>query len=582
MYKGPIKNRIERIARKVNGILWEADAETFDFTYVSPQVEEILGYTPEQWHQSPSFWKDHIHPDDREEAVKFCHRKTMNNENHEFEYRMLDADGQIVWIKDIVNVETNDNGARVLTGIMIDVTEQHHASVEKANIILESYQLAGIGHWEYDLENENLYWSPEVKKLHEVDPDYQPELETAIQFYPEGIHREAIQDAVTEAINTGKPYDLELQIITAKGNKKWIRTAGTSKRKNGVCLKIYGSTQDITLQKEHEKEINKLSRVARETQNIVIITDKDQRIQWVNKAFETITGYKQNEVTGKNPGKLLQGRNTNRKTVERINQKIKEEVKFTERILNYSKDGSPYWVQMNITPIKNDKGEVTEFFSIQEEITAIVNTQKRNEVLLQEIHHRVKNNLAIISGLLSLEMEEFDNDRAKLSFQRSINRIHSIAKVHELLYDNEDLSSLHIGSYLRELSSTSRLTFDHEQKVNIEIQAGDVEMNINVAVPFGMLINELLTNSFKYAFGNGKGNIFIRVKRDTYQYHVVYRDDGRGMGDVPDFGKSQTLGFTIIETLLQQLKADYKLDVDNKFELSMSFGRKNRGAHSNL
>ncbi|HKK24652.1 MAG TPA: PAS domain-containing protein [Gracilimonas sp.] len=575
-------DRLLSIATKVNGILWEADADTFEFTYVSPQSVKILGYSPEEWYQNHSFWKDHIHPDDRDRTVAFCHSKTQAMQDHEFEYRMIDSAGNIVWIKDIVSVEENDAGSKVLTGLMIDVTGYHQENIERANIIQKSYQLAGIGHWEFDILQEHLFWSPEVKNLHEVEQTYQPDLKTALEFYPEGLYREAIQEAVNRTIQTGEPYDLELQIITARGNLRWIRTAGDAKWLNDRCVKIYGVTQDITRSKEREKEINKLSRVARETQNIVIITDPDEHIQWVNKAFESVTGYSLNEVIGKNPGQLLQGKNTNGKTVKRIARYLTEKEQFNERILNYTKNGTPYWTQMSVTPIKNKKGEITEFFSIQEVVTEKVKAQKRNEVLLQEIHHRVKNNLAIISGLLTLEMDEFSNDRAKLSFQRSINRIHSIAKVHELLYGNDDLSSLNICQYLEELSAIISRAFDHELKVNIEIDAEHIDMNINEAVPFGMLMNELFTNSFKYAFGGSKGHIYVKIREKASSYQVIYRDNGKGMSEIPDFDKASTLGFTIVSTLLAQLNSEFKIDVDNKFELSFDFEKKERGSHSNL
>ena len=575
-------DRLLSIATKVNGILWEADADTFEFTYVSPQSVKILGYSPEEWYQNHSFWKDHIHPDDRDRTVAFCHSKTQAMQDHEFEYRMIDSAGNIVWIKDIVSVEENDAGSKVLTGLMIDVTGYHQENIERANIIQKSYQLAGIGHWEFDILQEQLFWSPEVKNLHEVEQTYQPDLKTALEFYPEGLYREAIQEAVNRTIQTGEPYDLELQIITARGNLRWIRTAGDAKWLNDRCVKVYGVTQDITRSKDREKEINKLSRVARETQNIVIITDPDEHIQWVNKAFESVTGYSLNEVIGKNPGQLLQGKNTNGKTVKRIARYLTEKEQFNERILNYTKNGTPYWTQMSVTPIKNKKGEITEFFSIQEVVTEKVKAQKRNEVLLQEIHHRVKNNLAIISGLLTLEMDEFSNDRAKLSFQRSINRIHSIAKVHELLYGNDDLSSLNICQYLEELSAIISRAFDHELKVNIEIDAEHIDMNINEAVPFGMLMNELFTNSFKYAFGGSKGHIYVKIREKASSYQVIYRDNGKGMSEVPDFDKASTLGFTIVSTLLAQLNSEFKIDVDNKFELSFDFEKKERGSHSNL
>lgn len=951
-------------------------------------------------------------------------------------------------------------------------------------------ELAGIGYWELDVDNEELYWSPEVKKLHEVEQDYLPTFDKAIEFYPPGENREKIQKAVRDAIESGNSYDLELEIVTAKGNSKWVRTVGAIKRENGYSTKVYGSTQDITKQKsveltlketekkyqnilehstilfyqhdvnnnliylspqaqdffgidskeaervmwtdfitdhphnkvamkktnaafktgkvqpsynlqlqkkngdriwvevneapvvedgktvsivgsltniterlENEKELERLSRVARETQSMVIITDPEESITWVNKAFEKVSGYSFGEVKGKNPGKILQGPKTESKVVQDIAIQISREEPFSERILNYSKDGSEYWINMHVSPIKDEKGEVVEFFSIQDEITEEVHTlqklkkqtyllkeaqhvaqlgnwlydinteeiiwsdtlydifdrnidkgppsfselielynvdgssnleklienaleaqeayeddfaiktekgtfkyvktlgypilndedevialrgftqditkrktaelelkekqkqfnsitnnlngfilrylykpdgthevtyisegvskvyelsvqeaidspekmweqkisddvdgfkksivksakelsywnhtwriitpsgklkwlsgigppaklsdgttqwdilisdvteqesikrevlalynvlqrsdsevyifsadtlkfefvnesaiknlgyskeqvqeltpldlkeeytydqfrelinpvisgskktlylqtkhqrkdgstypvdiylnkdtfknqevlvanvidisehveiQDKNKILLQEIHHRVKNNLAIISGLLSLEMDEFDNKDAKLSFQSSINRIHSMAKVHELLYENEDFSAINIAQYVNELSSTIGITFDNSNKVEFDLDAEELNVNINVAIPLGMLLNELLTNSFKYAFNGQGGKIGLRIIEQNGFYKVTYRDNGKGMSEKPDLASTNTLGFKIIYILLNQIEADFNLDVHNKFELSFSFKAMDKGSHSSL
>lgn len=157
-----------------------------------------------------------------------------------------------------------------------------------------------------------------------------------------------------------------------------------------------------------------------------------------------------------------------------------------------------------------------------------------------------------------------------------------MAKVHELLYDTEDFSSVNIGQYLRELSSIIQSTFDRSQAVDIDIVVDQIDMNINEAIPHGMLMNELLTNQLKYAFEGNGGNITVRIKKDPEEYQVIYRDNGMGMASKPDLANADTLGFIIIYTLLQQVEAEFELDVDNRFELGFTFGRKMKGSHSAL
>lgn len=117
----------------IDGIVWEADARTFEFTFVSKQAESILGYPVKSWLEDPGFWKNHIHPDDREWIVEFCMDATCKKTPHQFEYRMIAADDRVVWLRDIVTVVVENDEALLLRGIMVDVTERKNAELEIIN-----------------------------------------------------------------------------------------------------------------------------------------------------------------------------------------------------------------------------------------------------------------------------------------------------------------------------------------------------------------------------------------------------------------------------------------------------------------
>ncbi|MCF0057016.1 PAS domain-containing protein [Dyadobacter sp. CY356] len=117
------RNRFESLIQTVDGIVWEADAQTFEFSFISDQVSNILGYSPQQWLAEPDFWANHIHPLDRVQAVTYCRRWVQDGRNHTFDYRMIRADGSIVWIKDVVSVIREDGKPLLLRGIMMDISE---------------------------------------------------------------------------------------------------------------------------------------------------------------------------------------------------------------------------------------------------------------------------------------------------------------------------------------------------------------------------------------------------------------------------------------------------------------------------
>jgi two-component sensor histidine kinase len=204
-------------------------------------------------------------------------------------------------------------------------------------------------------------------------------------------------------------------------------------------------------------------------------------------------------------------------------------------------------------------------------------------VLLKEVHHRVKNNLAIISGLLEMELLELENERLKLPLQRSVNRIHSIAKVHELLYEANNFSSINLNHYLNKLSRDIEKSMSYAGKCVFETNISDIQMNINSAIPLGLLMNELITNSLKYAFqDNEEGTISIQLSNPNGQFLFTYSDSGRGFKTPLDFEDVQTTGMQIMGTLIRQLGATYKLTTQNQFKLELEFEPNQKGSHSNL
>lgn len=137
------QQKIESLINTVDGIVWECDIQTLAFSFISKKVEDILGYTPEDWTSNPNFWKDHIHPEDREWTVNYCALQTRQNLNHDFEYRMIAKDGSVVWLRDIVNIIIENGRAVSMRGIMIDITETKKAEKElkdSFNLVTEQNQ----------------------------------------------------------------------------------------------------------------------------------------------------------------------------------------------------------------------------------------------------------------------------------------------------------------------------------------------------------------------------------------------------------------------------------------------------------
>lgn len=129
------RQRYVELVNSIDGIVWEADARTFQFVFVSDQAERLLGYCLDDWYEAETFWRDHIHPDDREWAVEYCITATRALTDHEFEYRMIAADGRIVWLRDIVSVIVENDRPVMLRGVMVDITEHKQAEAGQARLL---------------------------------------------------------------------------------------------------------------------------------------------------------------------------------------------------------------------------------------------------------------------------------------------------------------------------------------------------------------------------------------------------------------------------------------------------------------
>jgi len=248
--------RLERIIDSTKIGTWEWNVQTGE-TIFNEKWANILGYSlAELQPTNMKTWEKLAHPEDHERSNELLEEHFLGKtEYYEIESRFKNKKGEWIWVKDTGKVGswTQDGKPEWMTGSHQDITERkkHALLLEKYQDLLErSNQAAMIGTWEVDLIKNEAHWSEVTKEIHEVDQDFTPILEEAINFYPLGIHRDNIEKSVKEAVENGENYDIEVEIITAKGNRKWVRAIGISEFKNGKCQRLYGLFQDIQIRKE--------------------------------------------------------------------------------------------------------------------------------------------------------------------------------------------------------------------------------------------------------------------------------------------------------------------------------------------
>ena len=181
---------------------------------------------------------------------------------------------------------------------------------------------------------------------------------------------------------------------------------------------------------------------------------------------------------------------------------------------------------------------------------------EEKEVLLREIHHRVKNNMQVITSLMALQARQVTDEQLLFQFQSTQHRIQSMAMIHEMLYSTGEFSTIDYEKYLKQLINGLVASIrGAESNVEVQIEAKSIRLNMDTAIPLGLLINELVTNSLKYAFPNGAvGNLSIVINHVEPHYTMCISDDGVGFPEDYDFEKASSLGLRLVMNLVTQLE----------------------------
>ncbi len=214
--------------------------------------------------------------------------------------------------------------------------------------------------------------------------------------------------------------------------------------------------------------------------------------------------------------------------------------------------------------------------TVQSKTKELKDSVEEKEVLLKEIHHRVKNNLAIMSGLFELQLDATENAETKKALRNSQSRLKSMALVHDKLYNTSSLTEIEMSHYIKELVQSLRNTFvGPDQDISLEFNFDDVRLDIDQAIPCGLLINEIVVNAFKHGFNNKKsGMIKVSMKEQNGTAKLIIADNGDGIPDDFDIQKSSSLGMMLIDTFKDQLGAELEVDTDKGTRFTFSFAVK--------
>jgi PAS domain S-box-containing protein len=370
---------------------WQFDLAT-GLVWLSEEIYELFGIDRAVFDGTYESFFGHIHPADREAYANERDAAVGSGEPFELEFRIITGAGDVRWVHMFarIHLSPDDKTPSSRTGVVQEITARKNAELTIARdteLLNRTGELAKVGGWELPLETLTPYWSEEVYRIHEIDPGVDVDLKNAISFYaPEA--QPVIRAAVESGLQSAVPWDMELPLVTAKGRRIWVRTQGRAVLHNGKVVRLVGAIQDVTEQHEalaHQRLME--TCISRLNDMVVILrvypNERKTDIVFINDAFTRQMGYSQQEVVGQSPA-LWHGPKTGGAELTRINASLRNCKPVRAELIHYTKRGDEVWVEIELVPLFDATGGVSEWVSVERDITP----RRLAEQALSDSEHR--------------------------------------------------------------------------------------------------------------------------------------------------------------------------------------------------
>ncbi len=557
----------------------------------SPSSKRILGYSEGYFiGKSPL---EFIHPEDVKRVKKDLQEVYENrNLGVPTEFRIKRANGEYIPVESISQNLTDVpgiNGIVVTTHPIIERKKAENILQFQANILNDVRDCVIV----HDLQGKIIYWNKGAESIY--------------GYLEEEMIGRNIKTLYLNMDQNQFTLDLEELMKTGEYNGEWEGRRKDSSivcvdiretimhDVNGKIIGIIGVSKDISERKKAEKQIKRSEAYYRtifeNTGTATIIVEEDTTISLVNAEFEKLCGYSKERIEGKKTWKEFvydpyMEKMEEYHNIRRINPNLAPRNYEFELIDRY---GNIKDIFTTVAMISGTHKSLISLLDITDNKRAenkIKESLKEKEVLIKEIHHRVKNNLQIISSLLNLQTRYVEGEETINILKESQNRVKTMAMVHEKLYQSTNLKNINFKDYIENL--VSGLFYSYGVKKGIiepQVHVDDLKMDIDTAIPCGLIINELVTNSIKHAFPdqtneihspeNRKWIIKVELKRLKGKLELIVADNGIGLPEDIDMGNIETLGLKMVNILVNQLNGTLKLDKTDGTEFKIIFNELN-------
>ena len=462
-------------------------------------------------------------------------------------------------------------------GIRKDAEDKLLESENKFRQLTENVSIAVFT---FNMEGKFTYVNPATTKITGYS-----EKELLSKKFFDIVHPEDKEQVMSRGFNRIKGEDVlqqyEFKIITKQNEIKWIEIYNSRTTLDGLVV-VLGTAVDITERRYADQRIRegegKYKHLVESIEEGMIIVDEQENITFINKAARKIFGYYAEEMDSMSFKNLVSTDDYKRLQLK-TNKRIKGKSSKYELEI-FRKDGEKRLISVAASPLFDDqdyKGSIGIFVDITEIRKAeerIKSQLREKEVMLQEIYHRVKNNLQIISSMLKLQASYIDDEYATQLFRNCQFRVKSMSLVHEKLYNSNDLSKISFSDYTESLIKNLFASLNiNGNRIKYELDINDVNLNISIAIPCGLIINELITNALKYGFPDKKkGLIKISMNRlDNGKMNLTVRNNGIDLPTNFDMNKLSSFGMRLVDILKNQLEAELIIERKEGVAFSLIF-----------
>lgn len=480
----------------------------------------------------------------------------------------------------------SDGAHSGILGVALDITERRQAELAlreaEARFRALVEQMPAITYTAaLDDISSALYISPQIAMLGFSPEEWVSDPQHFVkQLHPDDVPR--VLAEMEEMRTSGKPLQSEYRIFTREGKMLWVSDQANliyDHAGRPVCSQ--GIMFDITQRKEVEEalydSVQRMRLIADNLPALIAYIDKDQLYQFANRQFEE--WYATPDIAGKHLRAIA-----GEQQYLAIADYVQMALSGTPITFDYARtypDGRRRFVEIAYIPHITADRDVSGFFTLVQDLTERMEAEEQIKasleekvVLLKEIHHRVKNNLQVVTSLLYLQAEQITDPHVRAILQDSQNRVKSMALIHEKLYQAKDQVRVDVAEYIRNLTTYLFRSYTEQASgVALVVKADDIHLGIDTAMPCGLIINELFSNALKHAFPVGKsGEINVELRRDADgAYTLSVRDNGVGLPQEIDLYKTTSLGLQLVHTLVHQIDGQLELHRNGGTEFCIRF-----------